>query len=302
MAAKSRGGIHKWALHAFLIVMAAVAVYPVLWLLALAFSGQAGPSFFDLPPAPALADRLRALVPWPRSFTPASFVTLFREPPFALWLLNSLIVSAATSFAGVFLGCTAGYGLSRYRFPGRRAALRTLRVSRTLPTVLILVPLYLVLAGWLGLAATHLGLVLAYSSTALPFCVWMLKRAFDRVPVELDESALLDGASATTVFTRIVLPAAWPAVAVAAAFSFMAAWNEFALALVFLDRQPTYTLPVGLRSFVDGGGAPQWGLFAAGSIVASLPAVALFLLLATHLLSGLAAAEPDAMAPRRTRP
>jgi arabinogalactan oligomer/maltooligosaccharide transport system permease protein len=201
--------------------------------------------------------------------------------------LNSVVVAASTTLLGIFLATTAGYAFSRFRFPGRRAGLMSFLVAQMFPGVLTLVAQYIIIVQWLGLGSNYLGLVLVYSTTAIPFCVWMLKGYFDTIPRELEESALMDGASAGTIFFRIILPLAKPAVAVTALFSFMTAWNEFVLALVFLDKESMYTAPVGLRFFVGGFAEQQWGYFAAGSIVAAIPVVLLFLFLQKYLISGL---------------
>jgi arabinogalactan oligomer/maltooligosaccharide transport system permease protein len=140
----------------------------------------------------------------------------------------------------------------------------------------------------LGLGSTRLGLVIVYATTSIPFSVWMLKGYFDTIPRELEEAALIEGASAGKIFWRIVLPLAKPAVAITALFSFMTAWNEFILAATFMDKENMYTAPVGLRFFV-GGYSQQWGYFAAGSMIVSLPVVLLFLYLQKYLVSGLTA-------------
>ena len=152
----------------------------------------------------------------------------------------------------------------------------------------MLIPLYIIIVKWLGWARHWLGLVLVYATTAIPFCVWMLKGYFDTIPRELEEAALMDGASPATIFFRIVLPLAKPAVAVTALFSFMTGWNEFILAATFMDKETMYTAPVGLRFFV-GGFSQQWGYFAAGAIIVSIPVVVLFLFLQKYLVSGLTA-------------
>jgi len=198
------------------------------------------------------------------------------------------MVAAATTLLGVFLACTAGYAFSRFRFPGRRAGLMSFLVSQMFPGTLTLVPLYIILVKWLGLGSNYMGLILVYATTSIPFCVWMLKGYFDTIPKELEESALMDGASPATIFLRIILPLAKPAVAVTALFSFMTAWNEFILALTFMDKEVMYTAPVGLRFFV-GGFSQQWGYFAAGSIIVSIPVVALFMYLQKYLVAGLTA-------------
>jgi len=156
------------------------------------------------------------------------------------------------------------------------------------PGTLMMIPLYIILVKWLGLGSTRIGLVLVYATTAIPFCVWMLKGYFDTIPKDLEEAALIDGASAARIFWRIVLPLATPAIAVTALFSFMTGWNEFILAATLMDKETMYTAPVGLRFFV-GGFSQQWGYFAAGAIVVSIPVVALFLFLQKYIVSGLTA-------------
>ncbi len=155
------------------------------------------------------------------------------------------------------------------------------------PGTLMMIPLYLIV-NWLGLLDNLAGLVLIYSTTSIPFCVWMLKGYFDTIPKDLEESALIDGASRTLIFYKIILPLAKPALAVTALFSFMTAWNEYIQAATFMNRELSYTLPVALRNFV-GQFAQDWGLFAAGAILVSIPIVALFFILQKYLVSGLTA-------------
>jgi arabinogalactan oligomer/maltooligosaccharide transport system permease protein len=222
-------------LHVFLILFTLVAIYPVLWVISVAFSGTQNLAFADVPPDPGFLDRLRAVMPWPETFSLANFRDVLTEQPF-----------------------------------------------------LLLVPLYIIIVSWLKLGNSFIGLVLVYSVTAIPFCVWMLKGYFDTIPLEIEESAIMDGASRQTIFFRIILPLAKPAVAVTALFSFMTGWNEFILAATFLEEEAKYTAPVGLKFFV-GGFTSQWGYFAAGSIIVSLPVVVLFLFLQKYLVSGLTA-------------
>lgn len=278
---------HLW-MHAFLVMFSLVAVYPVLWVFTVAFSGQQNLAFVDLPPDPGFLDRLRAITPWPAEFSLRNFTDVLDQQPFLRWMLNSAIVAGLTTVLGVFLACTAAYAFSRFQFPGRRAGMMSFLVSQMFPGTLLLVPIYIIITQWLGLGNSFIGLVLVYSVTAIPFCVWMLKGYFDTIPIEIEESAIMDGASRQMIFFRIILPLAKPAVAVTALFSFMTAWNEFILAATFLEEELKYTAPVGLRFFV-GGFASQWGYFAAGSIIISIPVVVLFLYLQKYLVSGLTA-------------
>jgi arabinogalactan oligomer/maltooligosaccharide transport system permease protein len=285
---KRTGELRHAPLHLFLVLMVIFTVYPILWVFTIAFSGQQALAIVDLPSAPTVVDRLRAVVPWPKTMSVANFTAVFREQPFGRWLLNSAIVSAATTVLGVTLACSSAYAFSRFRFPGRRVGLMSFLVSQMFPGTLMMIPLYIIVVKWLGLGSTWLGLVLVYTMTAIPFCVWMLKGYFDTIPRELEESALIDGASPARVFFQIVLPLARPAIAVTALFSFMTAWNEFIQSATFMDKESMYTGPVGLRFFV-GGFQQQWGFFAAGAIVTAIPVVALFLFLQRYLVSGLTA-------------
>ncbi|HEY0557060.1 MAG TPA: sugar ABC transporter permease [Thermoanaerobaculia bacterium] len=277
-----------WPLHLFVVFMVIVTLYPILWVVTIAFSGGQSQAIVEVPVHATAFDRLRAIVPWPRAVSLANFHSLFADQPFGRWMLNSILVSVLTTVLGVLLACTAAYAFSRFRFPGRRVMLMSFLVSQMFPGTLMLIPLYIILVKWLGLGSTYTGLVLLYTVTAIPFCVWMMKGYFDTIPKELEESALIDGASQATIFFRIILPLAKPAVAVTALFSFMTAWNEYIQAATFMNQETMYTGPVGLRFFVAGF-TQQWGYFAAGAIVAAIPVMALFLFLQKYLVSGLTA-------------
>jgi arabinogalactan oligomer/maltooligosaccharide transport system permease protein len=283
-----RKALSRLPLHLVVLFFVVITLYPILWVVTIALSGQQSLAYVDLPPDPTLFDRLRAITPWPHAVSFENFRSVWADQPFGRWVLNSVVVAGATTVLGVFLASTAGYAFSRFRFPGRRAGLMSFLVSQMFPGVLMLVPLYIILVQWLGLGSTWIGLILIYATIAIPFCVWMLKGYFDTIPKELEESALIDGASAAQVFLRIVLPLAKPAVAVTALFSFLTGWNEFILAATFMDKELLYTAPVGLRFFVAGY-SQQWGYFAAGSIIVSIPVVALFYVLQKYLISGLTA-------------
>ena len=278
---------HPW-IHVGLISFTLLTLYPVLWVLALAFSGQQSVGIIDLPRDPTFLERLRGVLPWPAHFSLKNFHDVLTEQPFGRWLLNSVMVSVMTTALGVFLACTAAYAFSRFRFPGRDAGMLAFLVSQMFPGTLMLIPLFIIIVKWLGLGNTFWGLVIVYATTAIPFCVWMLKGYFDTIPIDIEESARIDGASPQMIFVRIILPLAKPAIAITALFSFMTAWNEFILASVFLEAESMYTAPVGLRFFV-GGFSSQWGFFAAGSVIVSLPVVILFLYLQKYLVSGLTA-------------
>jgi arabinogalactan oligomer/maltooligosaccharide transport system permease protein len=196
-------------------------------------------------------------------------------------------VSGATTLVGLTLAVTAAYALSRFRFPGKQSGMQLLLITQMFPATLMLVPLYSILQK-LGLLDSIGGLVLVYATSSLPFCVWMLKGYFDTIPRELEEAAIMDGASPAQVFIKIVLPLARPALAVTALFSFMQAWNEFILAATLLNDTARFTLPVALQRYV-GEYKTEWGHFAAGALIISAPVMALFFALQKFLVGGLTA-------------
>jgi arabinogalactan oligomer / maltooligosaccharide transport system permease protein len=283
-----RGEAPHLPLHLILAVMVLITVYPLLWVVSIAFSGQQTLSIANVPENATNWDRLRAVVPWPEHFTASNFVSVMTDQPFARWIWNSAVVSIGATVLGVFLACTGAYAFSRFKFPGRETGMMAFLVSQMFPGTLMLIPLYIILVQWLGLGSNRLGLIIVYGTTSIPFSVWMLKGYFDTIPKDLEEAALIEGATAGQIFWRIILPLAKPAVAVTALFSFMTGWNEFILAATFMDQEAMYTAPVGLRFFV-GGFSQQWGYFAAGSIIVSIPVVVLFLFLQKYLVSGLTA-------------
>ena len=277
-----------WILHAFLAATVLYTVYPVLWVITIALSGKQSLAIADLPADPTRLDRARAVLPWPTRVAFSNFTSVLTDQPFARWMLNSAIVAIGATIVGVGLSCTAAYAFSRFKFPGRRAGMMSFLVSQMFPGTLTLIPLYIIIVQWLGLGSTLTGLVIVYATTSIPFSVWMLKGYFDTIPKELEEAAVMEGAGPGKIFWSIVLPLAKPAIAITALFSFMTGWNEFIQAATFMDKEQMYTAPVGLRFFV-GGFQQQWGYFAAGSIIVSIPVVLLFLYLQKYLVSGLTA-------------
>ena len=265
--------------HALLLMTSVVVLYPVLWVLKMALTPSQA---FSLDPWP-----------FPSEISMVNFIDVVSTKDanggwlFGRQLMNSLVISLATAAAGMVLSCTAGYAMSRFVFPGRDTGMGLFLVTQMFPGVVMAIPLY-ILMDELSLLNSMTGLVLVYSSTAIPFCTWNLKGYFDTIPRELEEAALMDGASQWIIFSQIVLPLARPALVVTALFSFMTAWNEFILAATFMSDERSYTLPVVLQSYVGDFGT-EWGRFAAGAILVSVPVMLLFFALQRYLVEGLTA-------------
>ena len=280
------------AIHAILIASVVFAVYPILWVIALAMSPSEAPSARLLPIPTPLRDPAafggigRAL--W--HVTDNFREVVSRSDDAGHWLFgtqlaNSLLVSLATSLAAIAIATPAAYALARFPFVGARASTRALMATQMFPGVAASVPLYLLLDA-MGLLDTRSGLVLVYATTSVPFAIFQLRGAFESIPRELEEAAMVDGATRFGAFVRVILPAARPALAVTALFAFMTAWNEFILAATFLSREETFTLPVVLQRYV-GEYSAEWGHFAAGAIIVSVPVMILFYALQRHLVGGL---------------
>jgi arabinogalactan oligomer/maltooligosaccharide transport system permease protein len=262
-----------------LVVACAVTLYPVLWVVKMALTPSQA---FDL-----------SASPFPTTFSLANFHDLVTASDmagrwlFGHWLFNSVVVAGVTTLLSLVLATTAAYAFSRFVFPGRRIGMTLFLVTQMFPGVVMAIPLYLLLDA-MNLLDSMAGLTLVYATTAIPFCVWMMKGYFDTIPKDLEEAAVMDGAGRWTLFFRIVLPLARPAIVVTALFSFMTAWNEFILAATFLSDETAFTLPVALQRYV-GDYSTEWGHFAAGAILVSTPVMALFFALQRHLIGGLTA-------------
>jgi arabinogalactan oligomer/maltooligosaccharide transport system permease protein len=222
----------------------------------------------------------------PKNATLENFQYVLTNTELPLWIWNSLKVATATTIATLFITVTAGYAVSRFRFRGREALLTGMLAIQAFPSLLALVAYYLILLR-LGLTNSHLGLILVYSSLSIVFNVWNLKGYFDTIPIDLEEAAMIDGATSTQAFIRVMLPLARPVLAVTALFGFLTGWSEYIIAQTLWFDELKYTAPVGIFALQDGYRNP-WGWFAASALIVSIPVVLLFLYLQRNLISGLA--------------
>jgi ABC-type sugar transport system permease subunit len=268
-------------IHAFLIFFAFLTILPILVVVGTAFGEFPAMALAN---TPFLRDILLPGQPLP-GWTLEHFRYILFDTQFSLWLRNSVLVSVGTTAVGLLLSTTGAYGFSRFLFRGKRWSMLSFIIVQMFPGAIILIPYY-VLLFQLGLINQLLGLVIMYSVTALPFVLWFLKGFFDTIPVDLEEAAMVDGTTRLGALWRVIVPLATPAIAVAALFSFLSAWNEWLLAFTFMTSSANYTLPVGVSSFVN---PPQvfWNAFAAISILISVPVAALFIIFQKYLVSGL---------------
>ena len=269
---KAKKIVETTLIYILLVVITLITVYPIVQIFGI-----------SLRPANELYSTSLRIIPENASFE-AYRVVLF-EKDFLTWLRNSVIVAVAVSVFGVTLASTAGYAFSRFRFRGRKTGMISILVTQMFPATMLLLPLYILMAKF-HLVDTLFGIIIAYTATALPFCIWTMKGYYDTIPVDLEEAAMIDGTTRFGAFIKVTLPLSTPALVITALFSFMAGWSEFIVARVIINRQGLYTLPLGLES-LSSTFQTEWANYAAGSVIVCIPVVVLFLLLSRFLISGL---------------
>jgi arabinogalactan oligomer/maltooligosaccharide transport system permease protein len=210
------------------------------------------------------------------------------------WMKNSLVIASFVAVVSVVVGAASAFAFSRLKFKGKKAGIQILLLIQMFPAILALSAVYVIMervytfAPGLGLG-TQAGLILIYLGGAMGVNIWLLKGFVDSIPTELDEAAKIDGATPVQTYWLIFIPLAAPVLAVVALLSFIGTFNEFILARLFLVDMESRTVAVGLQQFIGGQFSENWGPFAAGSIIASIPIVIIFLSLQRYIISGLTA-------------
>lgn len=255
------------------------ALFPIIWIISAAFN-----------PTSSMASQ--QLIP-PNAST-VNFNELLNDPlhPFFLWIWNSVKVAGITTILAVFVTALTAYSFSRFRFRGRRSLLLTILLIQVFPNMLTIVALFLFLRQIgeyipsMGLN-THGGLILIYLGAQMGINIWLMKGFFDSIPRDIDESAMVDGASHWQVFWKLIFPLVRPILAVVGILAFVGSFNEFILASVMLRSTEQFTLMVGLYLFVTQTFAQSWGVFAAGALIGALPIALIYILLQDQIVSGL---------------
>ncbi|WP_411035603.1 carbohydrate ABC transporter permease [Shinella sp. BYT-45] len=206
---------------------------------------------------------------------------------FMIWVRNSLLVAGGTVVIVIVLGTLAAYSLTRYQYRGRQAIATIVLFTYLFPPVLMLVPIFLIISK-LGLSNTPFALILATTTFALPFSIWLLRSYFESVSMDTEEAAMIDGASRFTAFIEIVIPQVSPGVISTAIFTFILAWDEYLFASVLISSPERKTVPIGIASYANEL-TSEWGVLMAASILTTIPILALFSLLQRRLLPDLSA-------------
>ena len=282
-ASPKRGGLggSVWWRHALGILALMWALFPILFI----YSAATNPS-----------GTLNTASLWPSGFSTKNFTDLFNDSsrPFWTWYKNSMTISLAGALLAVFLGACAAFAFSRLRFKGRRPGMMFLLLTTFFPALLAIVAMYIIFAGIsdvlpaIGLNTTT-GLILAYLGGALGANVWLLKGYFDTVPREIDEAAIVDGASHARIFFTMHLRLITPILITVGMIAFVGFFNEFLLASIFLKDVDSQTLAVGLYALNEADKSKYFGPFCAGAILASIPIVVIYLAGQKQLISGMTA-------------
>lgn len=257
------------------------ALFPIIWVISASFN-----------PANTLINQ--SLIP--RNPSLLNYERLLTDPihPFLRWMGNSLKVSSITSVLSVLISALGAYAFSRFRFTGRRGLLLTVFLVQVFPASLTMVAIFLLIQvvgnyiPAMGLNSLG-GLILVYLGGALGINTWLMKGFFDSIPRDLDESAMMDGATHWQIFWRILFPLVRPILAVVAILTFIGTYGDFLIALVLIKDPTLYTLAVGLSLFIGGQFTQEWGVFAAGALMGAIPIVIIYLLLQDYIVGGLTA-------------
>ena len=260
--------------YAILLTFLLFVIFPFYWMTVTSFKSE---------------EQMRSLVSmfWPSPFATENYSQLLGKTDFVAWFKNSVIVSVSSTLLATAIGTIGAYALARLRFLGRAFMASAVLITYLVPPSILFIPLYAQIRN-LGMADSLTGLIAAYPSFTVPFVTWLLMGYFESIPEELEEAAMIDGATRFGAFYRIVLPLAAPGLLAAGLYAFTQAWNEFLYALVFITNVKLRTLPVGLSSFITGD-VYGWGYLMAGAVLTTLPVIAAYIYLQKYMVEGLTA-------------
>jgi multiple sugar transport system permease protein len=257
-----------------LVTALVIVVFPLYWMLVTAFD----------PPSLSYTSQISLL---PKRLTFSAMAQLLREYDFLLWMWNSATVAIISTLLAVVVGTLAAYSLARLRYPGRGFLAGVFFLAYIFPATLLVVPVFVILSV-LGLTDDYIGLILSYLIFTVPFCTWMLRAYLTSIPPELEEAALVDGATRVQAMLLIILPLAAPGVAAATIFAFTLSWNEYLYAFILMTDSTKMTLSPGMTKLVFGD-IFLWGMIMSGATLMSLPVVLLYFVAQRFVVSGLTA-------------
>jgi len=266
--------IHHLVLLAFLVLILAISIFPFLYMLSTALRPRA--EIFRFPPS------------WlPDTWAWGNFVDVWSAAPLLNYLTNSILVAGGSTIINLALAVPAGYALARLEFPGRELFRQLLLITQMFSPVVLIIGLFRFMTT-VHLTDTPWSLILTYAALSVSFSTWFLAGYFRSIPEEIEEAAMVDGASRIGALVRVILPSMTPALVAATVFAFIWAWNDFVIALTFISSPDKRTLPLGIYSFL-GQYTVEWHYLMAAALIAVVPVVVLFLSIERYLVKGLTA-------------
>jgi multiple sugar transport system permease protein len=266
----------RTALYTLLVwSIVAVVAFPLLWMILTSVKPQT--ELFQIPPTIL-----------PQQITFEHYAQLLTGTPFPTYFRNSVIVAIGTTILVVVVATLGAHSIVRFTYRGRRFVAQTVLFTYLLPSVVLIIPLYILMV-WLGIANSLFSLVLAYTSFALPFALWLLRSFMASIPDDLEHAALVDGASRMEAFVDVILPQTLPGIISTSLFTFILAWNEYLYALVLVNRDQLRPLTTGVITMLTSAFNIEWSLLMAASVMMSLPLIVIFAFLQKHLTKGFGA-------------
>lgn len=213
-----------------------------------------------------------------------AYERLFTQTKFLIYFANSILVAGGATLLTIVVASMAAYGITRFKFRGRELFAGTMLFTYMFAPIMIVVPFYIVMRK-LGLVNTHLGLILSYTTFSLPFSMWLLRSFFESIPLELEEAAMIDGASRPQAVVRVILPMALPGLIAVSIFTFVVAWNDYLFARVLIGSDELKTLPLGIQDLYEST-VTDWGMIMAAGVMITIPALVFFVLVQRYLIAG----------------
>jgi arabinogalactan oligomer/maltooligosaccharide transport system permease protein len=270
------GIVIRWIIAVILIIF---SIFPVLWIISASFN-----------PSSSLATQ--HLIPENASFENYQQLFKMENFPFTTWLWNSVKVTTISTLLSVFITTVAAYAFSRFRFTGRQTLMKIMLLLQVFPSLLSIVAIFALITQvgdvipGLGLD-THAGLIMVYLGGAMSINIWLMKGFFDTIPRDIDESAMVDGATHWQIFTKLLLPLLRPILIVVGILTLIGTFGDFILARILLKSTDQFTLMVGLQIYTSGMFSQKWGIFAAGALIGALPIMAVYMALQDYIVGGL---------------
>jgi multiple sugar transport system permease protein len=262
------------AFFAALLVLLVAITFPFYWMVKTSMETDTG--IFAYPP--------RFL---PNSYAFEGYNTVLKQTAIGQWLLNSLVVAAGSTLLALVAGVSGAYGLSRFRYRGKRMLALVILTTQMMPPLVLIIPLYTIFVG-LRLTNTLFGLILGNFAFSLPVVIWMMKSIFDSIPIDIEEAARIDGASWPYILWRVTLPIALPGLVATGIFTFLNCWDEFMFARTIVSSADKWVGTIGLASFI-GVYVTSWDQILAAATIFTVPPIVLFLLVQKYFIAGLGA-------------